>query len=131
MLHGRFIELCHAVELKWTQKRGAVALLYSSHNLSLELRLCAGPVLNTGVMAENCRLWNMSTGELLYEGELKSTDLQKVLTSHRVCRAEITDSENVGKNKGRRMCLGAGGDCGLIGCPARSGNAKRAAVQGA
>ena len=127
MLHEKFKELCKAVELKWTPKKGAVALLSTSGG-RVNLRLCAGPLMNTGVMAENCRLWN-EAGVLLYEGDLRSVDLQKVLTSRHVCRAEITDAESIGRKTGIIMCLGSS-RCSRSRCAARREHAERAAVQG-
>ena len=130
MKNDKFIELCHAVELKWTPKKGAVALL-SNRPGNVKLRLCSGYVMNTGVMAENCRLWDDGDGSLLYEGTLESVELRKVLTEKGICMAEITDIDTIGKKAGIFMCLGSIQSCKRQACPARSAaNAKRAAVQG-
>lgn len=129
MRNDKFMELCHAVELRWTPKKGAVALLANRPG-TVKLRLCSGYVLNTGVMAQNCRLWD--NGNLLYEGNLESAELRKILTSKGICKAEITDVDTIGKEKnGTFMCLGSIQSCNRQACPARrADNVERTTVQG-
>jgi len=105
MTPAMFSSVGDSIRRAWTQKDGAVALLYDPKHEKPKLRLCVGPETNKGVMAEDCVLWDGDSR--VYRGKLSSVELQKLLTNYRICKAEVTSVKDMGAGvKPLRMELG-------------------------
>ena len=138
MTPAAFKRLCADIRLKWMPGSGLVALLRGPALASVELRLCASPSVNTGVMAENCVVWNGD--DRVYKGGIEAEELKQLLTRHRICRAVYTTSKSMGSmRRPDWSCLGNALKCDGVRCPVRQkmlkqlaeNNAERVSVQGA
>lgn len=88
MKKDAFDFVCSKIRRAWDPCTGVVVKFKHSYSDKQELRLCVGSYRNSAIAARKCAVWEGD--KLLYDGELLSTELRKLLTARRVCLAEFT-----------------------------------------
>lgn len=116
MTPAAFKRLCADIRMKWTAQAGLVVLLRGPAAASTELRLCVGPVTNTGIIAEDCVVW--LDDSRVYSGGIETDELKKLLTRHRICRAVYTTFRMLCVTDW--TCLGNARKCDGVRCPVRA-----------
>ena len=109
MTDQAFNEMVLLLRRLWTRKQGALIRLQRAEDDSSPLLLCVGALLNQGLRAENCKVWNGST--LIYEGPLESPALQQLLTDEQVCFGELNTAAKLDVKEGPCYCFGDPTDC--------------------
>lgn len=109
MTPANFKRMCADIRRMWTRKDGLVAKL-GTGGLKRVLRICVSSTDNTGLIAENCKVWDDDA--LVYEGKIEDDGLKELLTSACVCRGELlTGLDMAAGRQGKRICYGTRNGC--------------------
>ena len=109
MTDGAFNQMVLLLRKLWTRRQGALFRLQRAEDDSAPLMLCVGAMSNTGLRAENCKVWQRDN--LLYEGPLESLELQHLLTINNICFGELNIASKLDVKEGPCYCFGDPANC--------------------